>query len=218
MSSIDDIFIINTVKPIVYHVNKNATTSVEFNDEHILPENIVYKIKQDMERDTANRMPLSVVIYYTRELFTNPINQCFRKETLQSPTTDVHVAEDEWKPNIDTVLYPDLISHIVLHFKRYLDVKILGASKSSKSATKEYIKDTLIPLLDFLAHKKYSKENKPLKDMMESIQLSIYTYSKVIYRIQKIKSKEAEVRKTAAIRQYMRELKEARKKHRDAIK
>ncbi len=109
----DTINNINTQNNIQTQNNQNIIvvynpSGTDFTKEHINHDAFIKRILQ-MVQPNADR---NIVLDYGREIFTNPVNQCIKKEDLKCGHSEVHVGDNKWELKLDKALYPKLASDL----------------------------------------------------------------------------------------------------------
>jgi len=102
----------------------------------------------------------SIVLDYSRELFTNPANKCIKKDDLKSGHSEVHIGDNKWEIKLDKALYPKLVSDLANNLSEVVYT-------NRNNIPKNWF-DKIINFLDYMAEDGYiNTDDKDKKKRME---------------------------------------------------
>ncbi|MFZ9377068.1 MAG: hypothetical protein ACO25K_08085, partial [Candidatus Fonsibacter ubiquis] len=157
----DTINNINTQNNIQTQNNQNIIvvynpSGTEFTKEHINHDAFIQRLLQ-MVQPNADR---NMVLDYGRQIFTNPVNQCIKKEDLKSGHSEVHVGDNKWEMKLDKALYPKLASDLANNLSEVVYT-------NRNNIPKRWF-DKIVNFLDYMADDGYiNTDNKEDKKRIE---------------------------------------------------
>ena len=98
------------------------------------------------------------VTEYSKQIFSNPENQCIKKGDLKSGHSEVHIGDDQWELDLDCNIYPKLACNMASTLSDFLYTK-------RNQLRKDF--DKIIGFLDYIADEGYV--NTDDKDKQEEI-------------------------------------------------
>ena len=105
---------------------------------------------------------------YTKKIFSNPENQCIKKEDLKSGHSEIHLGDNQWELELDTNIYPKLASNMANNMAEFLHTK--------RDQMRREVFDRLTKFVDYMADEGYI--NTDDIDKQKVIQKEYKTFTK----------------------------------------
>lgn len=148
----------NNVNIIVFNPE-----DMKFLTDHIDMKKITKMMAQDTRRPEDRQEPRNIVSMYGRDLLERPENKCIQKKNLRANYAKVHLGKNKWKSMLDQDVYPKLACDIANTFQKFL----YNCTDDVKTNIRLYVRERMIPYLDYMAEQGYCNDEERAKEIME---------------------------------------------------